>query len=216
VEPRQINHFYSKFKETEMKKLLLIAVLFMFYIILPIETTYAQGHSDYTGNINIVIGSKEMKHDDWHPVDMLTEGSIQFDIRQYSWPVSICLAYSRATDSENIDIFGYGTKLTLTTQEFDIGVKKIFSNNSGINFALAGGLNTILATAEVNVDYVGDYVQDDKGIGMWVGSELYYTFLNHYNIGLNVKYSTASVNFDSGSSVDVGGLHGGVLLGYHF
>ena len=54
---------------------------------------------------------------------------------------------------------------------------------------------------------------DNNGIGIWLNGGVYWTLSQHFNLGLDLRYSQADVTlFD----VDAGGTHAGVILGYHW
>jgi hypothetical protein len=201
-----------------VKNTITAILITIFYILFPINSTYAQYHadSDVTGNINVMLGKKDVDNSDWNPITYLHEGAISLDIKEYSWPISLCTAYYVGTHSKSVDLYGYDVDLELTTKELDLGIKKIFSNESGFNFSLSSGVSAISVETLMSVDGIGDYVQDDNVIGLWLGSEVYYTICNVFNVGMNFKYSAAQADFGSGSSVNVGGIHYGLLLGYHF
>lgn len=44
---------------------------------------------------------------------------------------------------------------------------------------------------------------------------VYFTVAQHFNIGAEVRYSMADVDI-AGVDADAGGLHVGLLLGYHW
>ena len=53
------------------------------------------------------------------------------------------------------------------------------------------------------------------GFGFWLCGGIYWTLADHYNIGLEVKFSSAEINlFDV--DFNAGGGHFGLLIGYHW
>ena len=66
-------------------------------------------------------------------------------------------------------------------------------------------------------------VIDDKGsgVGLWAGGGFVYRWGDHLNLGLDVRYSDASVSLRPRSTpevldLDSGGVQYGVVVGYHW
>jgi opacity protein-like surface antigen len=62
---------------------------------------------------------------------------------------------------------------------------------------------------------------DDSGVGLWINGGLLYRVGNHFNLGLDVRYSDADADLSvpqvgSDLGLDSGGIHYGVALGYHW
>lgn len=204
-----------------MKKLLLALFVVSIILVQPV-------YSATTGNLNFSIGQKFMESSDWKPVTELNEGRLSFDITSDDWPVSIAISYGAATGSENTHMFGLDTKLTLETQEFDIGVKKIWSfgnqydiysedlQSAPYHLFLGGGISSIMATASIDVSGLGKNEQTDAGMGIWLSAGAYYTFYDHLNLGAEVRYTSAKVDFGTPEDLEIGGTHYGVFIGYCF
>ena len=56
---------------------------------------------------------------------------------------------------------------------------------------------------------------DDTALGLWIGGGVYWTPAEHFNIGLEAKYSNAEVTL-FGVDANAGGGHFGALIGYHW
>jgi len=164
-----------------------------------------------TGNINGYLGVKQLDHDDWDPVEGHGAIGVLFDVQPPGWPVALAinLILSGATDEDD----GTGIDTTGTTSELQIGVKKVWFTPGATRFALAGGVDLVGASREIDINGVTTD-DDDGGLGLWASAALYWTF-GAFNIGPQVTWSTAQVElFDQ--EVDAGGIHLGVLLGYHW
>ncbi len=205
-----------------MKKLFL--ALMIVASIIFVQPVY----SITTGNINFSVGQKFMESSDWKPVTELTEARLSFDITSDDWPVSIAINYGSAVGSKNTDMFGFDTTLTLDTQEFDIGIKKIWDfgdqydiyanepQSTPFHIYLGGGISNITATATIDVPGFGKNEQTDANIGLWLSAGLYYTLYDHLNLGAEVRYTSANVDFGTNDGLEIGGTHYGAFVGYCF
>ena len=68
-----------------------------------------------------------------------------------------------------------------------------------------------------------DIIMDDSEsvFGFWVNAGLFYTLGEHFNLGLDIRYSDAQVNVspvDGGQGLDfeAGGTQYNMLVGYHW
>ena len=104
-------------------------------------------------------------------------------------------------------------KLEAETSELNIGVRKIWDQSPNVRPFIGGGLAFI--NAEAKGSGLGVTVSDDDtGTGIWIGGGVYWTLADHFNIGLEAKYSDAEVTI-FGVDAEAGGTHFGVLVGYH-
>lgn len=163
-----------------------------------------------SGDINIFFGYKNLDEDDWDPVDQHTEFGVDFDIQPPNWPVSLAFGYLKSSDDDTflgIDVEG-------ETSELYFGVRKVFEANPVVRPFVGAGLVNV--SAEFTGSRGGISVSDDdSAIGIWVGGGLYITLAEHLNLGFSMMYSQAEVTlFDVDG--EGGGLHYGVLLGYHW
>ena len=184
-----------------MKKSILTIILMLFFI--------NANANEWTGNVNFFLGKKTLEENDWGTADEQAEFGVLMDFKQSHWPVSIAIDL---LDSEDVvSIFTSGS-----TSEFDIGVRKIWEvANSSIRPYIGGGLafiNAEIRTASLFSDAVS---QNDNGTGIWFGGGVYWTLGQHFNLGLDLRYSQADVTlFDE--NIDAGGTHAGIILGYHW
>ncbi len=186
-------------------------VLFIaLFLAMPVTSAYAQNSSAWTGNVNIFAGYKNLDEDDWDPLDKQTELGIGVDFKQDGWPVSATVGYLRSSDDDSemgIDIEG-------KTSELYLGVRKIWDTSPQLRPFVGGGL--ALVSAEMEAAALGIKVSDDdSGIGFWLSGGAYLTVSGSFNIGAELRYSKASVTLFN-TDVEAGGVHYGLLLGYHW
>ena len=217
------------------KCLLLVLALL---ILLP--TTASR--SDAKGDINLVFGFKQIS--DFADLQESINGEddlgnhfelgAEMTFRGADWPIGIAVDILGSTREDDIYYVtyylgynAYDLTLETSTAEIDIGIRKIWElPKKAVRPYIGGGLS--LARGEVEVTgVVFDPVAlgpefsvsesvDAMGAGFWIGGGVFWRVGQSFNIGLNARYSTAEVEFDElgEEDVDVGGLHGGLLLGW--
>ena len=166
----------------------------------------------WTGNVNLIYGSKQLNEDDWKPIEKHQEYSLEIDLKHHNWPISGTMGFSvsGAYDYHTVEDFNIGG----ITSESYIGIRKIWEPTSKIRPFIGAGLCRI--SAEVEAAVPGIKVSDkDNGTGMWYGGGVFITLSKHFNIGFNWRHSSAEVNlFNVG--VEAGGTHTGLTTGYHW
>lgn len=201
-----------------MLKKHIIAVLAMGSLLLSASVVSAQ--DQWTGNMNLFLGQKNLDKDDWEPVEEQGEFGIELDFRKKDWPVSIAIDIlsSSADDSVTVfdPLFGFVTvDVEGKTSEFNVGVRKIWEEHPTVRPFIGGGLSFIRAEMEVTIPGFGSASDSDTGVGIWLGGGIYLTMAEHFNLGVELKYSDANVTI---ADVDgtAGGTHFGLLAGYHW
>lgn len=171
---------------------------------------HAEG-SAWSGNVNLLFGTKGLDDVYWYPVEKQGEFGVMLDFKQEAWPFSIA-----------IDMLGSGADDTSTgfyvegrTSEFDLGVRKIFElPDSTIRPFIGGGL--AMVSAEYTVGLGGLAVTDsDAGVGIWLNGGVYWTLAQSFNLGFQVRTSSGDVTL-YGVEGSAGGGHAGFMVGYHW
>jgi hypothetical protein len=180
-------------------------------------------------NINTFLGEK-MLDDDWGKYDNQFEFGIMADIKGKEWPISLVanILYSSDSESDYDETWHhYDYSYTYYAEEafateFNLGIKKIFPLPYSWNIYVAGGGAAIYGGVEVTEEvyiYDGDYwdwdsdSEDDIGFGYWGSVGIYKTLWQHFNIGLDIRYSSAEVELYD-IDREAGGFHVGLILGY--
>jgi len=57
--------------------------------------------------------------------------------------------------------------------------------------------------------------EDDTGTGFAICGGVYWTIGQHFNLGLDVRYSSAEATLYE-TKAAIGGTHSGLILGYHW
>ena len=169
-----------------------------------------------TGQVNFFLGQK-MLESDWDPVDEQGEFGVVMTFGQPDWPVHIAADVLGSTDEGEIfDPLVGEIDVTGSTFELDAGVRKIWSKDK-VHPYLGGGLALVHGKVELDSSF-GDADGDDEGVGVWLGGGIFWRLGQRFNIGGDLRWSTADLEPDvAGVTVgelDAGGLHVGLLLGF--
>ena len=163
--------------------------------------------SPWSGNVNFLLGVKSMDTTDWEPVEDHAAFGVMVDFKQQDWPISIALDFLGSYGEETVGI----AKLEGSTSEFNAGVRKIFEvSGSSIRPFLGGGIAFVRGEAKRN-----NVVIDDNGAGIWLDGGIYWTLGQSFNLGFDLRYSSADITL-AGFEVEAGGTYAGLLLGYHW
>ncbi len=165
--------------------------------------------ADLTGNVNVFLGAKALEEDDWAPVEDQGEIAIEFDFRERTWPLNLVIGLRGAHDEDDLG----GVTVESTTSELSLGVRKIWEPDAIIRPFLGGGL--ALIGAEAKATAFGTASSSDTAPGIWLGGGMYLALTPHFNLGLDLRVSAAEVTI-AGVEGEAGGVHLGILLGYHF
>ncbi|MFZ5562728.1 MAG: outer membrane beta-barrel protein [Thermodesulfobacteriota bacterium] len=197
-----------------MKKSL-IAVCLSVCLVLGISTA-SMAEGDFTGNLNLIGGGKFLDSGDWEPLETQTEGGVEFDIKKQEWPVSFSMAFLYSSADDTISVWWLPVEVEGKTTELRFGVRKIWEESSMIRPFLGGGLAIISAEIEGRSPWTWTKVSEsDTGPGAYLEGGLYWTLADHLNLGFEVGYSYATVTFGDEDG-NAGGLHAGLLAGYHW
>jgi len=203
-----------------MKKAIVL-VITCFFLSIP-SLAFCQTSSDppgWSGNVNFFLGLKLLDEDDWKPVDEPLEGGILLDFKQNRWPVSIAVDILHADTDKNISVavsdFGsFSLNMESKTTELNVGIRKIWDTLEYVRPFIGGGVAII--KAEVGGTALGVSVsENDTAVGGWIDAGIYLTLAEHFNIGLDARWSKAEVDL-FGVTGEAGGWHIGGLVGFHW
>ena len=164
-----------------------------------------------TGNVHGFLGQKSLDSGDWGSLDQQTEIGVLFDVRENNWPISIAADLLGSADEVDTP----RGKIRGSTLELDLGVRKVF-DLSGISLHpyVGGGLALVAADREIDT---GTRIasDNDTGAGAWVSGGAYWTFSNHINVGMDIRFTNADVTVFN-TTVEAGGTHVGAMVGYQW
>ncbi|MEJ2154082.1 MAG: outer membrane beta-barrel protein [Desulfobacteraceae bacterium] len=186
------------------KRLAVVLVSVSLLTFLLINTAWAGG------NVNFMYGQKELDSDNWEPVESQREYGLMLDFKAQNWPISIA---ADLLFSEDDDYIG-SIKVEGETREINLGVRKYFSVTDQFKPYIGGGIAWI--KGEVSASLFGQSAsEDDSNIGFWISGGAVYTVAQHFNIGLDLRYSDAEITI-AGIDGEAGGTHVLAFAGFHF
>ncbi len=163
-----------------------------------------------SGNVNFLLGTKTLDTNDWAPFEDQAAFGVLFDFKGDDWPVSMAIDVLGSYDEQTI----LGLKTEASTSEFDIGVRKIWEiSGSSVRPFIGGGLAFV--RGEIKASNIVTVSVDDNGTGIWINGGVYWTLGQHFNLGLQARYSRAEISI-AGIEGEAGGTHAGIMLGYHW
>jgi hypothetical protein len=192
-------------------------VMLMIAVIVAAVIAAPQASAGFAGDVNFFLGQKSLDSDDWKPIDDQVEFGAVMSFGADDWPVRI--AADVLTSVEEKDVNGFGGNVTLTGVTFELagGVRKIWQNGN-VRPYLGAGVGVIGAALELD-NGIATIDANDATLGFWAGTGVFFRLGSNFNIGADVRFSTAKVDLDFGAGniardVNVGGLHYGMLLGF--
>jgi hypothetical protein len=165
-------------------------------------------------NINLFYGFKGLEEDDWAPVDSHTEWGLLTTWGSPTWKgIGIAVDYLQSKDTATEVVLDLPIEIEGKTTEIDVGArftagKKSFRPFVGIGLAsikgeFKGGLLGVSTS------------QSDTGWGLWIDGGVGWRLAKHLNLGLEARWSTASITlFDVDGNA--GGFHIGAFIGAGF
>lgn len=192
-----------------------IAVLFSVLLSLAAASrSDAAEEKNWTGNLNMFLGGKRLEKDDWEPVDKQAEFGAQVDFRKRNWPLNIAIDLLGAIGEERVPFGSGNIKVESRTSELNLGIRKIWDGAPHVRPFLGGGFSFARASLRFSPSGTPIEVSGD-GTGVWLGGGVFWTLGESFNIGFELKSSSAKVSI-AGVEVAAGGRHFGLLLGYHW
>ena len=169
-------------------------------------------HADeWTGNVSGFLGHKSVDSEDWKGLDSQGSLGVISDFGKQNWPVSIAIDAFIAGAGDKSD----GQEKVAGTFEIHLGVRKVFTIEDSIFSPYVGGGVAQVAGVVENKNNGKTVDDDDTGYGYWAGVGTYIKITPSFNIGVDVRYSSAEVTlFDIDRDTD--GLQAGITAGYHW
>jgi opacity protein-like surface antigen len=186
------------------------------------------------GDVNLLFGTRDSSEAilEEAGVDDLSQFGVAFSY-DYGGPVmfAVDLLVASRDSRQSVDAVYptvYWTDLKST--ELDVGVRKLFGKENKLKPYIGGGLawmrldvfQVLNGSLGEGGEFTDTIVDDAESVfGFWVNAGLFYTLGEHFNIGLDIRYSDAQVNvspIDGGRGLDfeTGGTQYNVLVGYHW
>jgi len=193
------------------------------------------GHPALADDANLLYGRKSLSEGvfDTAGVDAQSQIGVAVTL-DFQWPVALAVDLLSSSDDQT-DRFDTGPdswlaySTSVDSLELNVGARKLWERKV-LKPYVGGGLAWIQLdvrqTESGVLDPGGSYSDvlrddSDSGLGFWLDAGLVYRLGRRFNVGLDVRYSNASAKLSpvgdlEGLTVDAGGMHYGILLGYHW
>jgi len=180
---------------------------------------FTPARADSAGNVNFFLGQKSLDLSNQNVSDLdqvedqLAFGAIM-SFGADDWPVQIAADVLVTADETTIA----GDTITSTTFEFDAGVRWLIYKKGKIFLYVGAGVGVIGAAAEIES---GPFTADDgdASLGFWADAGVFFRLGKAFNIGVDLRYSDASVDLEFAPGVvaqdlNAGGFSYGLLIGF--
>jgi len=167
---------------------------------------------DWTGHINFFLGQTYLSSGDWAPVERQDAYGLEIDFRKRWWPFNIAVDLIGSEQQEDSLVPGTGRVVQnyADISELDLGIRKYWDDGPLFHPFAGGGVS--LVTAEMQSLGVED---DDDGVGFWLNGGISLALTEHFNMGIEVRYSMAEVTL-LGEDRTAGGFSWGGLFGFRW
>lgn len=167
----------------------------------------------WTGDANVLLAGKHLDGGDWGATDRMGELGVITNTRGPEWPVAIAADLLFAGRDETISRDGFTEQRGHTT-ELELGARKVWRADAHVRPYFGGGFD--FASAELErIGPEGRVSDDDAGVGLWVDGGVFWTLSEVFNVGVDLRFSGASVHL-LGADRNAGGASLGLLAGYHW
>ena len=188
-------------------------------IITALVLTHSAHAGEWTGNINAFYGYKHINDSYFenYETDDHSQLALMIDVGRTNWPFHIVVdrTSSHVNEIVTTGFLILGTRVDVETDEFNIGLRKIWQPSERFRLFIGGGMATSRVDYALDRTLLTDRQDSDRGTGYWFGSGLYSTLAGYFNIGLDVRHSSVDVElFDE--TVDAGGTSVSFMMGYHW
>lgn len=150
----------------------------------------------------------------WQPVENQLEYGFVSAFGRSDWPVDVAVDFLASSDG-GCSYFCLSSPSEGSTREIDLGVRKTWTTGKVLPYLGAGAG---ILHAKFTVDNGSIFAWSSAtGVGFWAGAGLLIRPREHFEFGLDVRYSSAGVDLDFGYGsrrVDAGGIHYGLVMGF--
>lgn len=151
-------------------------------------------------NLAFQIGQKGLDNDDWGTIDSQLAFGLHYDMAM-GWPVNLSGDVLMSSGSDG-DLSGGTTELT-------VGVRKYFNADAKPAFYAGAGLSFVLANSKIDGT---TWDESANGIGFTANGGALYPINEKFNIGLDLRFTSANADFN-GTDVASGGLTYSLVVG---
>lgn len=184
------------------------------------------------GDLNLLYGRKSLAENQISDlqVDDQTEVGLALSL-DFDWPVLLALDILRSSETSEIGVEAVNPTVLLTevnTLELNVGVRRTFGKRAqpfvgaGLAWIELGARQIAWEEAVPGNPQPTTIIDDENGsLGFWVEFGFVYRVGRGFNLGVDLRMSQASVSvspedFPGSVTLNAGGLHGLLFVGYHW
>lgn len=194
------------------------------------------GERQWTFTGTALLGAKRLSSADWGELDTQAAAGVGFAFGRRDWPIELSanLLISGANEGDTSDIDDLDTDewdrddeawyqepdsdgrtgSEGTVVELQLGVTRRWALPAHLHAGVGGGLS--LMYASLDIDDATTVRHDASGtLGVWTQAQAFWS-LGGFAIGPTVGWSWGRVALYDDRDVKVGGVWGGLLLGFHY
>lgn len=176
--------------------------------------------ADAEGQVNFFLGQKSLDSEDWQPAEDQPEFGVMMSFGRSNGPVDVAIDILTSAKEADVVVNNsqFVSKFTGTTLEIASGVRKIWKTGRARPY-LGGGLALISASGVLKNAGVTLIDVSDGTIGLWTSCGVFWRLGKRFNLGFDLRYSSADVDLDlgldsMGQTVRAGGFHVGITAGF--
>jgi len=163
-------------------------VCLSFLAVLALSTSSKAQDDEWTGDVNISIGRRNLNPDNWKPVEGQTALGIDANFGKKEWPVRILLGASSSIGNGTVSDSGGSYDVEGKTTELSAGAR-VGRSYSGFTPYLAAGASWITAEVASNPNTsVKKSATDSFKPGYFITGGVTYRFQKIFNIGVAARY----------------------------
>jgi hypothetical protein len=169
-----------------------------------------------SADLNVFVAEKFLGATAWGPTNRQGEIGLLTNWQWDKWPVLFAADLLAASRTAPVATASY-TEEDAHSFELDLGARKIWKPTSSWRPYIGGGL----ALAYADIDYTGSsgpqpsITSGGYGVGAWVDGGVFWAITDVLRLGVDARFSSEDTRI-FGSVKNAGGLHFGLLAGYHF
>jgi len=201
-------------------KNIMILILICVFLTLP-SLSFCRGT---TGNINLLFGRKQINDSRLEKSGLgnSAEFGVLIDIKgNKRWPASIEINAFTSNAEEILDntIYGDNIKVSWSTDEFGVGLRKYLDQQETVGPFLGAGIAWIHGVFEENDNFnKHTNIKSGSALAPWANIGLMFKG-SGINFGINIRQSFGKVNLKGtviDNKVKAGGTHTGFFFGISF
>jgi hypothetical protein len=184
-----------------------------------------------SGDVNLILGERVADEELFEENDVDRQPQLGVAVTLDLGPVALAIDLLSSSEDATQSLPSELPRTVETevgTLELDVGVRKHWGTKNrvyvggGFAYLRLDAKQTDSGTLVPDIDYTYTVLDDSgDGFGLWLNAGYLYRFGEHFNVGVDVRFSDAEVDLappGGGESITLGagGLQYGLQVGYHW